>query len=172
MPYYQHGVFTTSGVKVSPEASFCPRLDSTSTHQVHNAPKVSVPTLLYLSMMMLPSLFREPFSRLLSQYRHDKYYTPRVFKDCDSLDVLVQPGAACIQSREPAYRYQNFQAMMLGGCIWNHKTAVCEQVKHPAYKGGGFVTPREILAGYHFVGINEYFEGTAFFKNLITHTNQ
>jgi hypothetical protein len=50
------------------------------------------------------TLVREPFSRLLSQWRHDKYYTPRRFKDCAGLEHLVAHGASCIQAGEPAYR--------------------------------------------------------------------
>ena len=79
-----------------------------------------------LSHVKFFSLMREPFARLLSQFRHDKYYTPRRFKGCVGLEELVAHGASCIQAKEPAYRYQNFQTMMLGGCQWNHKTNACK----------------------------------------------
>jgi hypothetical protein len=68
-----------------------------------------------LSHVKFLTILREPFARLLSQYRHDKYYTPRRFKDCPDLATLVEHGATCIEKMEPAYRYQNFQSMMLGG---------------------------------------------------------
>ncbi len=52
----------------------------------------------HLARVKFITLLREPFARLLSQFRHDKYYTPRVFKDCGSLGILVQHGTSCIQS--------------------------------------------------------------------------
>jgi len=50
--------------------------------------------------------------------------------------------------------------MMLGGCVWNHRTNVCEEVKRPAAAGGGFVKAKDVLALYAFVGVNEYFEAS------------
>jgi hypothetical protein len=60
---------------------------------------------------------------------------------------------------EPAYRYQNFQTMMLGGCTWNHKSGLCELAKLPVARGGTFVKPFDILAEFSFIGVNEHFEG-------------
>lgn len=106
------------------------------------------------------TLLREPFARLLSQFRHDKYYTPRRFKGCEDLAALVEHGASCIENAEPAYRYQNFQSMMLGGCVWNHKTGNCEPTRHPAAIGGAFVSPTDVLDQFAFVGLNEHFEAS------------
>lgn len=58
------------------------------------------------------TLVREPFSRLLSQWRHDKYYTPRRFKGCAGLEDLVEHGASCIQAGEPAYRFGSSRSGM------------------------------------------------------------
>jgi hypothetical protein len=46
------------------------------------------------------TLMREPFARLLSQYRHDRFYTPRRFRDCPDLVSLVTHGSKCIQNGE------------------------------------------------------------------------
>ena len=56
-------------------------------------------------------------------------------------------------------RYQNFQNMMLGGCAWNHLVNTCEPVRKPAGQGGGFVTARDVLSNFVFVGVNEHFKG-------------
>mmetsp|Transcript_14506 Transcript_14506/g.18818 ORF Transcript_14506/g.18818 Transcript_14506/m.18818 type:complete len:383 (+) Transcript_14506:42-1190(+) len=119
------------------------------------------------------SLMREPFSRLLSQYRHDKYYTPRRFKECKDLVSLVQFASTCIQDNEPAYRYQNFQTMMLGGCTWNHKKQKCELAKMPVARGGGYVKPTDILAEFSFVGVNEHFEASVclFYESVGDHNS-
>jgi len=62
------------------------------------------PSQLQLSHVLFLTLMREPYARLLSQYRHDKFYTPRRFKDCAGLEMLVEHGASCIMAGEPAYR--------------------------------------------------------------------
>ena len=49
---------------------------------------------------------------------------------------------------------------MLGGCVWNHRTNVCEEVERPAAAGGGFVKAKDVLASYAFVGVNEHFEAS------------
>jgi len=115
------------------------------------------------------TILREPFARLLSQFRHDKYYTPRRFKGCPDLASLVEQGVTCIEKSEPAYRYQNFQSMMLGGCVWNHKLNLCEPTRHPSANGGGFVSPVDVLDQFFFVGLNEHFEASVclFYDSLL-----
>jgi hypothetical protein len=49
--------------------------------------------------------------------------------------------------------------MMLGGCVWNHHTNVCEEV--PRTPGqGGFAKPVDVLASFAFVGVNEHFDAS------------
>ena len=109
-----------------------------SSPAVHNAPSRSMINSNYYNKKPVRylTLLREPFARLLSQYRHDKHYTSRRFADCKGLGALLAKGSRCIigfgggggaaaVAGEPAYRYQNFQSMMLGGCVWSHKAMEC-----------------------------------------------
>lgn len=137
------------------------KVSEASNRLKQNVRAVPEAPLAALSHVRFLTLLREPFARLLSQFRHDKYYTPRMFKSCLALEALVErQEKSCIQNGEPAYRYQNFQTMMLGGCVWDHRLNICEQTKHSVKEGGGFITPSELLASFFFVGINEHFEAS------------
>ena len=94
--------------------------------------------------------------------------------------MLVEKGCDCIAGGELAYRYQNFQSMMLGGCVWSQRERRCVPLQandprnarwssmqraaddvgqHPSTIAAE-VTPAQVLAQFNFLGINEYFEAS------------
>ena len=143
------------------------------------------------------TFMREPFSRIWSQHRHDKQYTPEKLTKCRSLDDLLKVGSDCIVDNgrvsvsvpllprarsvaplpslellspppQPAYRYQNFMTMMMGGCKWDHRKRVCLATGRDGavvasggagVRGGHHVAfqPADVLGRFVFVGFNEHF---------------
>lgn len=117
----------------------------------------------------LPSRRLAPFIRptsvtsVLCRCATGRHYTPYRFRNCPSLANLVKRGSNCIEKGEAAYRYQNFQTMMLGGCSWDNKRRVC--VASEPFK------PAALLSRFTFFGINEHFQASVclFYYTLSDH---